>query len=79
MHTGTSTELATMSFMVINSTLGQMCVSFTDGINIGVIDEDQTFTASLQGPGTSDVQFPSGETATVQVLERESTPIIIIM
>lgn len=65
--------VTTMDYTFTNSSLGRMCVSFTDGINTGVIENDQTFTVSLQG--TSDVQFPSGDTATVQVLERESVPL----
>ena len=51
MHADTGTVLTTMTVTVVNSTLGRMCVSFTNGINTGVIENDQTFTVSLQGPG----------------------------
>ena len=65
-----------MDYTFTNSTLGQMCVSFTNGINTGVIEDDQNFTISLQNAlTTSEIQFPSGDTASVQVLERESMPL----
>ena len=61
-----------------NSTLGRMCVSFTNGINTGVIEDDQSFMVSLQdSQATSYVQFPSGDMASVQVLERESMPLLL--
>ena len=57
----------------MNSTLGQRCVNFTAGISRGIIENDQNFTVSLQDIQTpSDVNFPSGQTASVQVMERES-------
>ena len=65
-----------MDYTFTNSTLGLMCVSFTNGINTGVIEDDQNFTISLQNAlMTSEVQFPSGDSASVQVLERESMPL----
>ena len=67
-----------MDFIFFNSTLGRMCVAITNGINTGVIENDQNFTVSLQNAqATSDVEFPSGDTSSVQILERESmSPII---
>ena len=69
-----------MDFIFFNSTLGRMCVAITNGINTGVIENDQNFTVSLQNAQTtSDVEFPSGDTSSVQILERESmSPIINI-
>ena len=76
--TGSGTTVTTMDFIFFNSTLGRMCVAITNGINTGVIENDQNFTVSLQNAqATSDVEFPSGDTSSVQILERESmSPII---
>lgn len=58
---------------ITNSTLGRACVPFTAGINPGVVEDDQTFGIELQDLDMpSDVQFIGGQTATVEVIERES-------
>lgn len=62
-----------MTLVVTNSTLGQRCVPFTAGITAGTIEDDQTFTIDLQDPQMpTEVQFPNGASATVEVFERES-------
>ena len=58
------------TIQITNSNLGQTCLPFTAGITPGVVEDDQTFVIELDMP--SDVQFVSEQSATVEVIERES-------
>ena len=60
-----------------NNTIGQNCVDIVPGFLSGVIEDDQTLTVELEDFLMSmEVDFPSGQTATVEVLERESKHIL---